>query len=86
VLGDLTAVLARQRPEQATHARGRPAPQIRPREDLPHLQQEVFQLISPLIRPLLVVTTGGTSSTFACIPGCYPEWPQSLFGAFELFL
>jgi hypothetical protein len=54
VLGDLPAVLARQRPEQATHARGRPAPQIRPREDRPHLQQEVFQLISPLIRPLLV--------------------------------
>jgi len=53
VLGELPAVLARQRPEQATHARGRPAPQIRPREDPPHLQQEVFQLISPLIRPLL---------------------------------
>ena len=53
VPGDLPAVLARQRPEQATHARGRPAPQIRPREDPPHLQQEVFQLISPLIRPLL---------------------------------
>src|ERR1700722_9033508 len=53
MLSDLPAVLARQRPEQATHARGRPAPQIRPREDPPHLHQEVFQLISPLIRPLL---------------------------------
>jgi hypothetical protein len=54
VPGDLPAVLARQRAQQPAQARGGTAAQIRPREHLAGLHQQLLQPVAELLGPLLV--------------------------------